>query len=157
MIEQRKLKELIKLMVENDLTELDLQGKDERVTLKRGAPQPQPIVVPQPTLPEMRPAGSSDPVAASPQSGGSGQADQEGLVTIGSPMVGTFYAAPSPDAQSFVKIGSTVDLETVVCVVEAMKVFNEIKAEVTGEICKILVENGQAIEFDQPLFLVKPA
>ena len=71
-------------------------------------------------------------------------------------MVGTFYTAASPDAAAFVKVGDAVDKETVVCIVEAMKVFNEIKAETSGKIEKILVENGQAVEFGQPLFLVKP-
>jgi acetyl-CoA carboxylase biotin carboxyl carrier protein len=100
--------------------------------------------------------------AASPGGGGSAApappVDEEaGLKPIKSPMVGTFYAAPSPDAKPFVNVGSKVDEESDVCVIEAMKVFNNIKAELRGTIAKILVQSGQAVEFGQTLFLVKPA
>jgi len=83
-------------------------------------------------------------------------AEDEGLETIRSPMVGTFYAAATPDAEPFVSVGTRVEPDTVVCLVEAMKVFNEIKAELTGTIEKVLVDNGDAVEFGQPLFRVKP-
>jgi acetyl-CoA carboxylase biotin carboxyl carrier protein len=84
-------------------------------------------------------------------------AADEGLIPIKSPMVGTFYAASSPDAKPFVQVGSSVDEETDVCIIEAMKVFNNIKAECRGTIAKILVTNGQTVEFGQELFLVKPS
>ena len=153
MIEMRKLRELVKLMKENDLCELDLRDKDEQVTLKRpGAEGPvyaAPVAAPA--------AAAAAPAApASPPAPAAGEAEDAGLVKITSPMVGTFYTAASPDAAAFVKVGDAVDKETVVCIVEAMKVFNEIKAETSGKIEKILVENGQAVEFGQPLFLVKP-
>jgi len=83
--------------------------------------------------------------------------DSAGLVAIKSPMVGTFYAAPSPDAKPFVQVGSNVDDETDVCVIEAMKVFNNIKAETRGTIAKVMVANGQTVEFGTVLFLVKPS
>ena len=79
----------------------------------------------------------------------------EGLVAIKSPMVGTFYTAANPDSEPFVKIGATVGKDTVVCIIEAMKVFNEIRAEVSGVVTKMLVQNGQVVEFNQPLFMVK--
>ena len=82
--------------------------------------------------------------------------DEANQLTIKSPMVGTFYSSPSPEAKPFVSVGTTVDEETDVCVIEAMKVFNNIKAECRGTIAKILVTNGQTVEFGQPLFLVKP-
>jgi acetyl-CoA carboxylase biotin carboxyl carrier protein len=82
---------------------------------------------------------------------------EEGLVPISSPMVGTFYTAPDPESPPFVTVGSSVGPDTVVCIIEAMKVFNEIKAEVTGTIERILIQNEQPVEFGQPLFLIRPA
>ena len=151
MIEMRKLKELVKLMVANDLSELDLQGEGERVTLKRGGGQPPVQPAPAPVVGQVpaRHPEASEPVSAV---GGT----EEGLVAITSPMVGTFYTAPSPDAKPFVSVGDSVDPDAVVCIVEAMKVFNEIKADIAGTIEKILVQNGQAVEFSQPMMLVKP-
>jgi acetyl-CoA carboxylase biotin carboxyl carrier protein len=150
MIELRKLKQLIQLMKDNELSELDIRDKEEQVTLKRGGGGPVQYV-PAATTPAAPPAApAADVPAAEPSA-----ADQ-GLVELTSPMVGTFYAASSPDAEPFVRVGATVDAEKVVCIIEAMKVFNEIKAEMSGTIEKVLVSNGQAVEFGQPMFLVKP-
>ena len=150
MIDIRKLKELIKLMVENELTELDLQDQQETVTIKRG-PQGEPVVHHGPVVQGSAPAPTSAATDRGPTESGR---DMEG---IESPMVGTFYAAASPDSAPFVKVGDNISSETVVCVVEAMKVFNEIKAECGGTIDRVLVKNGDAVEFGQKLFLVKPA
>jgi acetyl-CoA carboxylase biotin carboxyl carrier protein len=149
MIEIKKIKDLIKLMVSNDLTELDLQGEGERITLKRGLGESNVrFVTPPPAaLSSSAQAGAS----ASP-----GPETPDGMVTIASPMVGTFYAAASPDAKPFISIGDRIESEQVVCIVEAMKVFNEIRAEESGVVDKILVKTGEPVEFDQPLFLVKP-
>ena len=153
MIEQKKLKELVKLMVENDLTELDLQSEGERVSLKRSAGQPPVQYVPAPGAPGAPGGAAPVPPPAANQAG----ADESGgMPCITSPMVGTFYTSPSPDADPFVRVGDRVDPETVVCLVEAMKVFNEIKAETAGTIEKVLAGNGQAVEFAQALFSVKP-
>jgi len=149
MIELRKLRELVKLMKENDLCELDLRDKDEQVTLKRPGGEG-PVYAPQ------VPAAVASAPAAQPAETAPPADDDAGLVKITSPMVGTFYTASSPDADAFVKVGDSVDKNTVVCIIEAMKVFNEIKAETTGKIEKMLVDNGQAVEFGQPLYLVKP-
>lgn len=148
MIETRKLRELIKLMTENDLCELDLRDKDEQVTLRRASPQ---ATAPGPGMYVPQPVTHAAPPAELPGAG-----VPSGLVEIKSPMVGTFYASSSPDAESFAKVGSSVGPDTVVCIIEAMKVFNEIKAETSGRIEKVLVTSGQAVEFGQPLFLVKP-
>lgn len=155
MIDLKTLRELVKLMVGNDLTELDLQdASGEKVSLKRGpggavayAPAPLPQAV------ALAPAAA--PVAA-PAAAGAPSADAS-LPRIASPMVGTFYTAATPDSKPFVAAGDRVTADTVVCIIEAMKVFNEIKAEQAGVIEKILVTNGQAVEFGQPLFLLKPA
>jgi acetyl-CoA carboxylase biotin carboxyl carrier protein len=150
MIDQKRLKELIKLMVANDLTELDLQSKDERVTLKRGAAGESVQRVQ--ALPAPAPAAEAPVVAAAAAESADGSAD---VAAIRSPMVGTFYAAPSPDAKPFVSAGDVVEPDSVVCIIEAMKVFNEIKAETAGVIDKVLVDNGHAVEFDEPLFQIK--
>ena len=168
MIDLRKLKELVALMAANDLTELDIQGKDDRVTIKRGGATPQVTYAPGPGLAATGPnvgvipgavpaAAGQPPVAADAGTPApAGPDDDDGLVKITSPMVGTFYAAPSPDAQPFIAVGDAVKEESVVCIVEAMKVFNEIKAEVSGKVEKVLAETGQAVEYGQPLFLIRP-
>ena len=167
MIDIRKLKELVRLMVANELTELDRRDAEEQVTLRRPSrfDQPQVVAAPQNNIPQMAaaPQGAAQPAPqqAAPASG-DGQAeavdtaDDADLHRIESPMVGTFYSAPNPDSDSFVHVGDHVDKDTVVCIVEAMKIFNEIKAECSGTIEKMLVENGEAVEFGQPLFLVRP-
>lgn len=152
MIDASKLKELVRLMVDNDLSELDLRDANEKVTIRRGpqgivqtyAAAPAPAAAP--VAAAAAPAASAAPAAAS---------DDAGLVAIESPMVGTFYAAPNPDAGPFVKAGASVSNDTVVCMIEAMKVFNEIKAGKSGKIERILVKNGESVEFGQKLFLVK--
>ncbi len=155
MVDLKTLKQLVKLMTDNDLTELDVEGDGERVKLKRGGAGPVVSYAAPGTVTSAAPAGA----AAAPASAAAPPAppaEDEGLETIASPMVGTFYAAATPDAEPFVSAGSRVEPDTVVCLVEAMKVFNEIKAEMTGTIEKVLVGNGDAVEFGQPLFLVKP-
>src|SRR5438874_940027 len=124
MVDLKTLKQLIRLMADNDLAELDLRDKDGQITLKRGGGTVQPVVVPPHAahLVAPPPAPAAGGAAAKP-------ADEDaGLTKVNSPMVGTFYAAASPDAQPFVKVGSHVGPDTVVCIIEAMKVFNEIKA-----------------------------
>ena len=157
MIDIRKLKELIRLMVANELTELDLRDAEEQVTLRRPGPeQPQQVFQ---AAPMQVAAPAAVAVAAPAAPVGEQPADaavDDGLVAIECPMVGTFYSSPAPDKPSFIKVGDSVGEESVVCLVEAMKIFNEIKAETTGTIEKMLVNSGDAVEFGQPLFLVRP-
>jgi acetyl-CoA carboxylase biotin carboxyl carrier protein len=157
MIDTRKLKELVRLMVENDLSELDLRDHDETVTIKRGhggIPMIQAPMMPAGGY-AMPAAGAAAPARASDDGDGGG--DDGSLTAITSPMVGTYYSRPNPDSESFVTVGASVGADTVVCLLEAMKVFNEIKAETSGTIEKILVKDGDAVEFGQKLFLVRPA
>jgi len=168
MIDIRKLKELVKLMVENDLTEIDLRDQEENVTVKRGGVGT--TINHQPTIYGGGGNGNGAPAGAAPAPAAAPSAPEgdapaapapaadadDGLIAIESPMVGSFYASPNPDADPFVKVGDSVGAGTVVCLVEAMKVFNEIKAESGGTIAKILVSNGDAVEFGQKLFLIKP-
>lgn len=156
--DSQKIKELIKIMKENDLIELEIKHGDDKILLKRFQPQP-PIAT---AVPMVAPnisaaASSSDKAAPSTTEPNSSTTQQEdNLVEIKSPIVGTFYATPSPDSEDYVKVGSHVDSQTVVCIIEAMKVMNQIKAETSGVICEILVTNGQAVEYGQVLFKVKP-
>lgn len=131
-------------MVENDLSELDIRDKDQAVALKRSLGVAQGPVVTH--------------AAPAPSAGSSGgePAKDDGLLTIESPMVGTFYARPNPESDNFVKVGAAVGPDTVVCLIEAMKVFNEVQAGVSGTIERMLVENGDPVEFGQKLFLVRP-
>jgi acetyl-CoA carboxylase biotin carboxyl carrier protein len=157
MIDIRKLKELVRLMVANELTELDLRDSEEQVTLRRGgSPTAAPVVTTAAVAPPVAaaPAAAATAVASPPAEAAD---DLDGLARIDSPMVGTFYSAPNPDSPPFVSVGTSVDTDTVVCIVEAMKLFNEIKSEVSGTVQKVLVKNGESVEFGQPLFLVKPA
>ena len=158
MIDIRKLKELVRLMVTNDLTELDLRDTEEQVTLRRRRDEESPVVIQAPVA-----APAAAPVAAAPAAAPAAsppvtdEASVEDLPSISSPMVGTFFAAANPDSDAFVKVGDEVTADTVVCLVEAMKIFNEIKAETSGTIRKVLVSNGESIEFGQPLFLIDPS
>lgn len=170
MIDIRKLKELVRLMVENDLTEIDLRDSEEQVTMRRSNQQAMPTIVttPHPAVmhgsPQPLMAPANVPAAAHRGGTGGGAAaaasangEEAGLLRIESPMVGTFYAQANPDTPPFVTVGAAVSPDKVVCIIEAMKIFNEIKAECAGTIHKALVKNGEPVEFGQTLFLVKPA
>ena len=141
-----KVKELIEIMKDNDLVEIEIADGDSKIHLKR--PQPQMQAFQQIPMPQaVIPAAPAAEVAPT---------EDSNLKFITSPMVGTFYGSPSPDSEPFVTIGSWVDEGTVVCVIEAMKVMNEIKAEMSGTIAEFMCQPGQAIEFDEVLFKVKP-
>lgn len=155
-----RLKQLIRLMEKHDLTEVRLQGGDQKWVLRRGGgsssgaspwPLPPAAYPPPVSLPTLPTGGSSAPGAAPELA-----AEEDGFVEIKSPTVGTFYASPQPGDPPYVKVGDRVTPETIVCIVEAMKVFNQIPAEVSGRITKVLVNSGDAVEFGQPLFQVKP-
>lgn len=154
------MKELVKLMVENDLTELDLRDKDEQATVRRNNSFAPPQVFHQSlSSPASQTQFTGAPASGKGESKGEskGSNDEAGLVAIESPMVGTFYTASGPDKPALVSVGASVDSDTVVCLLEAMKIFNEIKAECSGTVVKVLVKNGQAVEFGQKLFLIRPA
>jgi acetyl-CoA carboxylase biotin carboxyl carrier protein len=153
----KKIKKLIEIMKENGLVEIEIKHDDDKIFLKRAQPQ-QPAI----GIPVMRPEHGVAPVSpesigtVSQSSAPQAVPNEEDLVEVKSPIVGTFYATPSPDSESYVDIGSEVGPQTVVCIIEAMKVMNEIKAETSGTIAEILVTNGQAVEYGQVLFKVKP-
>lgn len=166
-VNMEELRELIALLRENGLAELELEREDFRVRLRREGVNSQPLhyadpapvatapVAPQPA-PTNAASASAAPAPAHPGAHAATEAshDQD-LHIIPSPIVGTFYRSASPSADPFVKIGSNVEAETVVCIIEAMKLMNEIQAEAAGEVVKIYVENGQPVEYGQPLFGIR--
>ena len=142
-----EIKTIVELMSQHDLTEFKIEADEMHLCIRRGSEQPVTLM--------QAPAVAPAPVAASAPVAAPETATEEPLgETIDSPIVGTFYGAPSPDSPNFVKVGDTVTPETVVCIVEAMKVMNEIKAEKSGVIKDILVSNAQAVEYGQPLFVI---
>ena len=141
-----EVQQLVQLMVDNDLSELDVKEGDRKVHLKRGS---------QSTV--MTPATMVAPVAQAPAAPAEAAPADSGLIDIPSPMVGTFYAASSPDSDNFVAAGDVVGVDDVVCIIEAMKVMNEIRAECAGTLAEICVKNAQPVEYGQALFKVKPA
>ena len=141
----KRIRDLIDLMEEKGLSEVDLKQSDQQIRLvKAGAA---PIAAPMPVAPVAAPAAAPAEAAAAPQDG-------PHIKVITAPMVGSFYSKPKPDAEDFVKVGSKVSKDTVVCIVEAMKVFNEIPAEVNGTIVEVLASNEDAVDFGRPLFKV---
>lgn len=149
-----ELKKLVKLMNENDLVELEIEEQGSTVRLRK-APAVQsfsPAALAAHALPTVTAVPSAPPAAPAP-SVPSGP--PPGTVEIRSPIVGTFYRTPSPESPAYVNTGDRVKADSVVCIIEAMKVMNEIKAEVSGEVVEVMVENGEAVEYDQPLFRVR--
>ncbi|WP_309386553.1 acetyl-CoA carboxylase biotin carboxyl carrier protein [Cerasicoccus frondis] len=147
----KEIKQIVELMKRSDLTEFEIEEKDLKLRISRNGG----VVV---AAPIAAPAAAPAPVAAEPAAAPAASAapkDEPGVTIIKSPMVGTFYRAPSPDSKVFADIGTKVKPDSVVCIIEAMKVMNEINAEVSGSIVEILVENGQAVEYGQALFKVK--
>lgn len=138
-----RIRGLIELMKEHDLFEVDLEQADQRICLRRGAPEP----LVSPPLP-------ATAVPATPATPAPVAESEEHIAYITSPMVGTFYSKPNPNAESFVKIGDRVSADKTVCIVEAMKVFNEIPAEVSGQIVAALVDDGEPVDFGRKLFKV---
>ena len=150
----KDLKAIIDLMKKNSITELELEKQEFKVRLKRGSSMPagEDLLLQGYPAPVM----SGSP-AALPQTSLPAPAAQSSDMEIKSPMIGTFYRSPSPEAAVYVEVGAEVNADTVVCIIEAMKVMNEIKAEVKGVITQILVENAKPVEFGQPLFKIRPA
>ena len=152
-----EIKTIVKLMAENDLTEFKIEAEDMHLCLKRGASGLMASAAPAPiaqTAASAAPAAMAAPaVAATPAPAAAQPLDKSKIIE--SPIVGTFYRSSSPGGEPFAKPGSKVDAETVVCIIEAMKVMNEIKAEKSGVIKEVLIENGQPVEFGQPLFILE--
>ena len=158
---QKELKELIDFLVEKDITEFELERGDVKVRVRRGA---EPVVIPAMSAPpQMQVATAAQPSAApassttaAPLAAPAESAEETGLHVVKSPIVGTYYEAPSPGSPPFIKVGDEVTVGQVLCIVEAMKLMNEIESDVAGEVVKILVTNNQPIEYGQSLFAIRP-
>lgn len=158
-MELKEIKELIKLVSEAEVSEVEVEKGDFKIAIKKVEEkttyvQAAPAVQQAPAPIQVNvPAAPAAPVVATPAAPA---ANASNLITIKSPMIGTFYKSSSPDKPAFVNVGDEIKVGSVLCIVEAMKLFNEIESEVSGKIVKILVENASPVEYDQPLFLVEP-
>jgi acetyl-CoA carboxylase biotin carboxyl carrier protein len=146
-----RIRRLVELMKEHDMSEIDLRDGETRIQIRRGG---EPVVTTAPLRAAAPATASLSAAPADAPAAPPAKPAEEHLAVVKSPMVGTFYAAPDPDSPPYVKVGDHIGPETTVCIVEAMKVFNQIPAEVSGKIVSVLVENGQSVEFGQPLFKV---
>tara|TARA_B100000614_G_scaffold195663_1_gene176923 strand:+ start:436 stop:951 length:516 start_codon:yes stop_codon:yes gene_type:complete len=166
----KEIQELIKFVAKSGVSEVDLEMGEMKISIKtppkKGKGQVETVVqqIPVPTAPTIAPVAvqPAPVVAAVPEVVAEtpvtiSETDDSKYITIKSPMIGTFYRKPSPDKDPFVNVGDEVNIGTIVCVVEAMKLFNEIESEISGKIIKVLVEDMSPIEYDQPLFLVDPS
>ena len=152
-MELEQIKAIVAMMKDNDLSEFSMEQDGLKIRIKRGPEEFQQTVTiptPAPAQPAVAPVPAQPPTPAP-------AAPPAGINHITSPMVGTFYLSPSPDAPPYVEVGQEVDPETVVCIIEAMKVMNEIKAEAKGIITQVLMENAKPVEFGQPLFKLRPS
>ncbi|OLS41751.1 acetyl-CoA carboxylase biotin carboxyl carrier protein [Bacillus sp. MRMR6] len=166
MLKVQEIRELIKLVDQSSIDEFVYENDGSKIKMKKNTaatvttvqqvPQAALQVAPVSQAAAVEAAPVQEQVQEAPKAAQSNEQETANLHKITSPMVGTFYASPTPDADAYVKAGSTVTKDSIVCIVEAMKLFNEIEAEVNGEIVEVLVKSGQLVEYGQPLFLVKP-
>lgn len=161
---QKELKELIEFLIEKDISEFEMERGDVKVRIKRGVdPQPVSVITPMAAVPAMPPMAAAAPVVPVPATSApaaetaapTAEAEEE-LHLVKSPIVGTFYESPAPGAPPFIKPGDNVQAGQVLCIIEAMKLMNEIESDMTGEIVKMLAANGKPVEYGQPLFSIRP-
>lgn len=161
----KSIKEILNLVNKSDLSEVEIEHKDFKIRVKKGSGEdsivyssipmqaPQIQAIPQPLVPQFAEMQAPAAIASAATSGEEGQSDN--LFTFKSPMIGTFYRASGPDKDSFINVGETITPGKVLCIIEAMKLFNEIESEESGKIVKILVDDASPVEYDQPLFLIE--
>ena len=161
----KEIQSLIKFVAKSGASEVKLEMEDIKITIKTGSETPEttiiqaaaPMGVAQQMLAQAPVAQAATPQAAAPSNDASSTEDDSKYITIKSPIIGTFYRKPSPDKPNFAEVGTEVKVGDTVCIIEAMKLFNEIESEVSGKIVKVLVDDSSPVEFDQPLFLVDPS
>jgi acetyl-CoA carboxylase biotin carboxyl carrier protein len=158
-MELKEIQSLVKLVASSGVDELSIEKKDFKIAIKKNAPtvvqstaSPAPVLASAPAT--ATPAANASQSPAPPAET---KDSSNNLIEIKSPMIGTFYRRPSPDKHNFVEVGDSVEKGKIVCIIEAMKLFNEIESEVSGKIVKVLVDDSEPVEYDQPLFLVEPA
>lgn len=155
----KHIQDLVKMVNKSNISELTIEEKEFKITIRQKEDKyvtaiPAPVATAIAAAPAVAQAPAAATVAAAPAAA---SAANDKLITIKSPMIGTFYRRPSPDKPNFVEEGDEVRSGKVVCIIEAMKLFNEIESEISGKVVKILVEDSTPVEYDQPLFLVEPA
>ena len=157
-MDAKELKRVLESVKESGITELILETSDYKLSVRRGGEAVSaPVTAPQPQTPAAEPSPTPQPqVEAAPAPAPEAPKDVSNFVEITAPIVGTLYAAPSPDAPNFVKVGDKVQAGTVLCIIEAMKLMNEIEAEVSGTVREILVQNAEPVEYGQALFRIEP-
>ncbi|MCK4562438.1 MAG: acetyl-CoA carboxylase biotin carboxyl carrier protein [Flavobacteriaceae bacterium] len=160
-MELKEIQNLIKFVAKSGASEVKLEMEDIKITIKTGPSKMETTIIQQPPAVQM---AATQPVISSPSaqletpsSSEEDKDDDSKYITIKSPIIGTLYRKPSPDKPLFVKVGDTVEVGDVVCIIEAMKLFNEVESEISGKIVKVLVDDSSPVEFDQPLFLVDPS
>jgi len=160
---QKELRELIEFLKEQEIVEFEMERGDFKVKVKRAGAEthvshmvPDSRYIVHAAAPPAAPEAVAAPVASAPAKPAKEAAPEEGLHIVKSPIVGTFYESPSPGSPPFVKVGDTVEAGQILCIVEAMKLMNEIEADAAGEIVKMLAKNGQPIEYGQELFVIRP-
>jgi len=157
----KQIQELIKIMGKSDLSELSIEQDQFKITLKKShntvahRAAPRPAAAEPPPVIEAIPAATGESAPPVPSKPSQEKSDEDRYFTIKSPMVGTFYRSPSPDKEPFVKVGDIIHKGDHICIIEAMKLFNEIESEVNGKVMKVLVEDAKPVEYGQPLFLVE--
>jgi acetyl-CoA carboxylase biotin carboxyl carrier protein len=154
----KEVQNLIKFVAKSGVSEVKIENKEFKLTIKN---KPEYVtaaapVASAPVAVAAAPVAATAPAAAAPAAPAATESDDSKYITIKAPIIGTFYRKPAPDKPAFVEVGDSVNNGSVVCIIEAMKLFNEIESEVSGKIVKVLVEDGTPVEFDQPLFLVEP-
>lgn len=160
----KEIQSLIRFVAKSGASEVKLETEDIKITIRTGGTGASPettivqqIPMAQPMAPQVMPAAAPSEAAAAPEKPAAEADEDSKYIAIKSPIIGTFYRKPSPDKPSFVEVGDTISKGDVLCVIEAMKLFNDIESEVSGKIVKVLVEDSSPVEFDQPLFLVDPS
>ena len=161
----KEIQNLIKFVAKSGASEVKLEMDDIKITIKTGSDERETTIlqqVPMQAAPQMQQQVQQQAPSSQQENQSSGGSDaagveDEGYITIKSPIIGTFYRKPSPDKEVFVEVGDSVKVGDVLCVIEAMKLFNEIESEVSGKIVKVLVDDSSPVEFDQPLFIVDPS
>ena len=161
----KEIQSLIKFVAKSGASEVKLEMEDVKITIRTGSTSstPETTIVQQipmaqaPAVPAAPPVAAAPEAPAAPAAESAPASDDSKYITIKSPIIGTFYRKPSPDKPPFVEVGSTISEGDVLCVIEAMKLFNDIESEVSGKVVKVLVDDSSPVEFDQPLFLVDPS
>lgn len=155
----KEIQNLIKFVAKSGASEVKLEMQDVKITIRTGAGKTETTILqtaPVASMPQVPTPVAAQPVAPE-ASAPVAESDEDKYITVKSPIIGTFYRKPSPDKSNFVEVGSDISVGDTVCVIEAMKLFNEIESEISGKIVKVLVDDSSPVEFDQPLFLVDPS